>query len=131
MELGTVYRVQGQDGTGPYGPDEVPAVSDITDRHRAESGLVVHPGPARDGMTVVPDGGGNWDNDYRCGFDSLDQLRDWFSDKEIDTLLISGFDVVKISGVKIIQKLGKQVIFTHFNNSEKKFLTLTRFEVIL
>jgi hypothetical protein len=85
----TVFRVEDQDGIGPYSKWGVNLDVSNTDNH---------PTPSDDGIHL--------DYDHNCAFNSIEQLRNWFSDRnDQGILVVKGFTCnvysVPIDHVKI------------------------------
>lgn len=50
---------------------------------------------------------------YGCGFDTLDQLHDWFTGREIRRLDRLGFKLVAFVPHRIVARTPRQVVFGH------------------
>lgn len=108
-----IYRIENEQGIGPYRGGD-PLDLNYTAKHCGPQ----CPSPWRD-----PDFRDFWNklhdkDDYenwQFGFKSMQQLRRWFSDKEIKDLEYCGFFVVAIpiSMVKSYRTGKKQIIFKY------------------
>lgn len=102
----TIYRVQNNNGEGPYAADdESTERQDMINRH--ENSATIHPSPENDddisrSMT---------DSAEKCGFDSMIQLRDWFSQEELDMLEDDDFFVFEIHNAHITAKSIHQILY--------------------
>lgn len=98
-----VYRVQNKEGRGPY---SIRGWEDSN--HNDEQ----HPTPLHDfplwpyrhrqDIEAPPN--------IKFGFSSLEQLRKWFSDRELTKLKKYGFDIVEIEA-EVLYQSDKQVAF--------------------
>jgi hypothetical protein len=70
-----VYRIEGENGTGPYRGNPIPRMSWA---HTDTS----HPTPLSEGLCL--------DDDFFCGFRTLDQLKVWFKGFR-NELRVTGF----------------------------------------
>lgn len=71
----TVFRVEDEDGVGPYSKSGVGLDVDNTDHH---------PTPCDDNISLR--------YDHNCAFQTLDQLRSWFSNaNDLGILVVKGF----------------------------------------
>lgn len=85
-----VYRVQNDDGYGPYGCNAFKTGVTSSDWARDTDPFHEnHPCPYEDGIDRHPPS-------WLCGFDSLDKLLEWFTKEEINNLEALGFNVYEI-----------------------------------
>lgn len=107
VKMVEVYRVEHYDsGKGPYSAD-----FNWTDCwHDAENG---HPVPRLDGLESFP-------QSYCFGFETHEQLREWFSWSERARLGHNGY-VISVYSVssRMIRKGSKQIVF---NKKKAKFI---------
>ena len=95
-----VYRVENEDGKGPY-----EGTCDWSLWQTRDHVEPSHPGPKDDGIDI------EMEVDY-CGFASFGQLRDWFESEELVMLRKLGFKVRRIRVPRSRVKFGKkQVVF--------------------
>lgn len=101
-----VWRVENCEGVGPYARQGLHHLWQECD-HTEDTG---RPGPYQDSFDI------NWlhkildKKEYIFGFKSLEQLRNWFSDKELMNLAELGYEPKQILA-KEIHEGEKQVIF--------------------
>lgn len=99
-----IYRVQHKkDGRGPYRPCFT--VKWIDD-DRGESDRPPHWMEFGDFLGRIP-----LRFSAGSGFKDLDQLREWFSDRELSKLKELGFIIVKLKVNSIIEESDKQLVF--------------------
>jgi hypothetical protein len=71
----TVFRIEDEEGVGPYSKTGVGLDTDNTDHH---------PTPGEDGIRL--------EHSHNCAFNSIEQLRNWFSDRnDQGILVVKGF----------------------------------------
>ena len=107
VKMVDVYRVEHYtSGDGPYGAD--PSWQDSW--HCADNG---HPAPKFDGLEWFP-------LSYFFGFESYEQLLEWFSWSERECLSHHDY-VISVYSVssRMIRKGGKQIVF---NKKKAKFI---------
>jgi len=101
-----VWRVENAFGAGPYGFPSGPAVwAENPDDHE---NMRTHPTPSYDNMVdweIHPDR-----DAYLFGFASLEDLRNWFSDTDLDRLYDLGFSIVQRETSDVLYG-GHQVAF--------------------
>lgn len=109
-EVHPVYRVASKYGVGPYQDAELfwtllQSHSFSTD----QNGKPDHPGPHQDeGIKRRPH-----DTEF-CGFATMEDLHNWFSDEELEELAKHGYSIVKESGY--VTAIGeKQILFKKIN----------------
>jgi hypothetical protein len=107
--LVSILRIENNNGSGPY------ACGALNYEQLSEIGLINHgndwnhPNPYSDGITT---GYFDMPQDHVCGFNSFDQLFNWFTDDELKGLNKYGFDLVEYLVPEKNVKHGKcQVIF--------------------
>ncbi len=102
--MGTVYRIQNENGKGPYrGLYNMPIeLYDILNEHHRP----IHPKPMDDGYDYM------LEENMLCGFESMDSLHKWFSKYELKLLRQSGFEIYTLDNIEIVAILSRQVIFT-------------------
>jgi len=99
----TIYRVQNDNGEGPYiADDKSPERRDMIDAHNES-----HPTPELDEDI----GRGMTDSAEKCGFDSMLQLTDWFCQEELDMLEDDGFFIFEIHNAHITARSCHQVLY--------------------
>lgn len=100
-----IYRVENSDGYGPYTiPIKKQNLEKMTHEHDFDSGN--HPTPQTEGFRPRP-----LSTSLRCGFSSIEQLKDWFS-VWLNPLFENGFYICKISiEENDTSILKKQVVF--------------------
>jgi hypothetical protein len=90
MESRIIYRMQNDDGYGPYGASvEETGITSMDWARKSDPGHDCHPSPGEDGIRDMPPS-------WLCGFDSPEMLFDWFDKEEIETLSNLGFHVFEI-----------------------------------
>ena len=97
-----IYRIQDREGRGPYKPGE-------TELWQDKEGEALPPLPIPAILKFrrsIPK-----DHHMGFGFQSMEQLRNWFSDGEISRLYYRGFQIVSMGATGILMKDGKQVLF--------------------
>ena len=94
----TIFRIETSEGYGPYRDGPVPSRMWMTDTSRHWDNQ--HPCPGDEfpqwnfwNSTPFPEGYPKVKLEYFCGFKDLDQLFEWFDDREIDNLFKLGFDI--------------------------------------
>lgn len=93
-----VYRIQKPDGKGPYASFSERLWTTRT--HSAPE----HPSPDREGLNIQ--------HGEICGFESIDKLRSWFNDKELNALHSLEYVVAVFKVSPNSCKVGnKQVVF--------------------
>ena len=99
-----IYRVADKDGIGPYQSE---LAWSLLGSHNGcdQDGNRHHPGPHQDeGIKRRPH-----DSEF-CGFATMDDLHNWFSDDELAELAKHGYSIVKESG--FVTAIGqKQILF--------------------
>lgn len=114
METDKVYRVQNSSGGGCYAncghQGEL-----VRMRIRHDKDTENHPTPSNDGAT-------KWRPNCLHGFESLESLRKWFSDAEIELLESHGFYVCELRNVQMVQCLRHQVLFRRTKETSTKIL---------
>lgn len=105
----TVYRIQHKETKeGPYNGNlaySKPYLIEMSDRHKASGDR--HPHPRYD----APIGRGSNDEEF-CGFNSMEQLQEWFTGDELSELSGLGFEVVCLEDVTVTAIGDKQILFT-------------------
>lgn len=112
-----IYRVQDKDGRGPFKPG-------FTKRWTDYNGPLTPPtfleqfGPVH--RNALPG------EHVGCGCRSLQQLRLWFTPKEMKWLLKHGYQIVKLDVVRILAESDSQLVFArhkplHVGAVEVKF----------
>jgi len=97
----TIYRIQNCDGVGPYNSN-VDGAWSILSGHRTVNG---HPSPHDDiGIKRRPK------DEEKCGFLSMEQLRNWFNKQELNQLKKLGFFIAEVKG-RITAIGEKQILF--------------------
>ncbi len=93
-KVSTIYRVENNQGKGPYALYDYEKWTDKNKDHSDRS----HPGPDRDSKLKKKWESLFWSNqhNYYFGFKSLKDLRAWFSPSERKRLRSRGFFVSKI-----------------------------------
>lgn len=102
--MATVYRVQDKKGGGPYRGATAGRCWELLDGHDDPSDTK-HPTPQAEGFS------GDRAVSMRCGFASLEAVRTWFTTHELAVMRIQGFHVCKLTRVRIVAQLARQLIF--------------------
>ena len=99
-----VYRVENEEGKGPY-RDRSPSEfrDDMVDRH---SCCPDHPLPEDDGLLAIHKLG----LEISYGFSSLESLHEWFSEYELEMLYNEGY-VIQTYEASEVHKGEHQVVF--------------------
>lgn len=70
----------------------------------------------------------NWRTDYISGFNSINQLLDWFNQEELTELFNYGFVISKYKIKKSLEG-SKQILFIPFNKNKRTIITLNEIGV--
>ncbi len=103
--MGTVYRVQNENGKGPYRVGLSGVSAELYDALRTHQ-KPTHPRPRYDGCNFM------LKENMLCGFESMESLRTWFNKHELKLMRQSGFEIHTLYNVEIVATLSRQVIFT-------------------
>lgn len=98
--MAEVFRIQNRDGQGPYA--YYGGYFWCEEEHSVRTG---RPGPYEDGICF------NRTKDEKFGFESLVQLKAWFTVKELKRLGQLGYYVHRIRNVDILSRSAKQCVF--------------------
>lgn len=115
----TVYRIQDRFGRGPYRPGFTNTWAD-EDRSLSQC------------PSVFQEFGSNPWRDIRkgehcgCAFDSISQLRAWFSDAELEKLFFAGYSCVELEVDRVLAQSAHQLVFARRRPLRKvdRFITL-------
>ena len=98
--MNTIFRIQNKNGNGPYVNQNLSCLANDT----SCSG---HPAPyADEGIDRLAM------YKERCGFHSIQQLKEWFNVQTLFELKKHGFDIVEVQG-KITARGKKQILFIY------------------
>lgn len=101
-----VYRIENKKGEGPYRAKKAPV-------WLYKGSCKNRPDPSQDSKILMYLMRDHKAHDYLCGFKDLKQLFDWFSPKEIEQLLDSGFKIVEMKVHKKFVEIGRTQIMFH------------------
>jgi hypothetical protein len=85
----TIFRVQNGEGSGPYGASGT-GVSSQDWARDDDTGHDNLPTPKRDGIDFFPPG-------WICGFDTIEDLHEWFLPSELINMKALGFNIWELS----------------------------------
>ncbi len=104
-----VFRIQNEDGYGPYVSRftlPIPEIDIMCNKHAGDAYFDSALWPTSFTECTRERG-----EDYRCGFINEAQLFNWFSEEEIEMLRRNGYDIVALD--KEVTVIGKnQIVFT-------------------
>lgn len=116
-----VIRMQDPHGLGPYGFSDVESLSQHGEGERAES----TPSPGEDPGFTPSDIQALYHGAHPFAFESMKQLKSWFTPDEIDQLAAEGFKPTKVPA-KTIWSSGRQAFFEKYikpKRTKKKSLS--------
>jgi hypothetical protein len=105
----TIYRVQNEEQKGPYCVTD----EDVGEETKEKlNKILLSHGRNKKNPTPIKDKGIRryTDSNEYCGFKSMKQLMEWFTEKELKDLKKFGFNVEKIQG-EIVAEGAKQILF--------------------
>lgn len=105
-----LFRIQDKDGRGPYKPGfskEWSEMRCLVPEPKQPPFMEEFPGSVEKIYRHHQKNGGH----FGCAFQSMEQLKNWFTESEIEKLYRHGYSIVKIQPDAIIEQSENQTVF--------------------